>query len=128
MIATGNRLNRLVVAVLATCLLLLTALAVSCSRDEPAPVPLAAPEPQVPCLALEPGFTAGLDLTAAEVETLRQSCERIRTLRQRDVAVRLLDADGKPLRDAAVQIRQTRHAFLFGGQPNELARGVISAA
>ena len=100
----------------------------SCVQGGPGPVPTAVQKQEVPCLALEPRFTANLELTAAEIETLRQSCERISELRQRDVAIRLVDGGGKPLKDTAVHIQQTRHAFLFGGQPNELARGVISAA
>jgi hypothetical protein len=39
---------------------------------------------------------------------------RIRRVRMGDLVVRVVDANGRPVRDADVAIRQTRHAFLFG--------------
>ena len=84
-------------------LVLTIALAAACSRGEPPPRPTDADQQRVPCVALEPRFTAGLELTAAEIGTLRKSCERIGTLRWREVQLRLDDADGKPLSGTAVE-------------------------
>ncbi len=70
---------------------------------------------------------ATLDM-AALLEITRQLAERverehllaarlendIRNLRQRDLTVRVVDAEGGPVEDATVEIVQTEHAFAFG--------------
>ncbi len=40
--------------------------------------------------------------------------QRIAQIRQRDLVLQLVDPAGKPVADAAVELRQTRHAFGFG--------------
>lgn len=43
-----------------------------------------------------------------------EAAERIERMRKGDLSVRVLDADGRPVKDAAVRVEMTRHAFLFG--------------
>jgi endo-1,4-beta-xylanase len=45
---------------------------------------------------------------------LAGAAQRIDQHRMADASVQVMDADGQPLADAVVAIRQTRHAFLFG--------------
>lgn len=52
----------------------------------------------------------------ADSETLARAEEGIRRYRQRDVALRLVNRDGSPVRGLAVEVEQTRHAFAFGDQ------------
>jgi GH35 family endo-1,4-beta-xylanase len=59
----------------------------------------------------------GLDQAFADAQAAVQPgaiAARIREYRMADLSVRVLGADGKPLRGATVDVRQTRHAFLFG--------------
>ena len=79
-----------------------------------------------PCPALAPSIKASLVLTSAETAALEGACERIPALRQGDVTITLVDLTGRPIQGLAVGVDQTRHAFLFGGQPNEIARGILS--
>jgi endo-1,4-beta-xylanase len=50
--------------------------------------------------------------------------ERIERIRKADMAVHVVDASGKPVQDAAVQIRMRRHAFGFGSAVTAKLLGV----
>jgi GH35 family endo-1,4-beta-xylanase len=104
-------------------------LAMACGgKDETgASEPLLASQ-EVACPAVGTRVTASLGLSPVEVALLQDACRRIPELRQGEVTIKLVDAAGKPVKDASVNIEQTRHAFLFGGQPNEIPRGVVSAS
>jgi GH35 family endo-1,4-beta-xylanase len=52
--------------------------------------------------------------TPSDDELLCGAEARIEQCRKADAVVSLLDAAGKPLRGAKIEVRQTRHAFLFG--------------
>ena len=54
--------------------------------------------------------------------TLAAAKANIARLRQRDVAVRLVQRDGSPLAHRVVEVTQTRHAFPFGDQTWDLDR------
>jgi len=64
------------------------------------------------------GLAAETRRLAARVETERILAARlendIRNFRQRDLAVRVVDAEGRPVEAADVEIVQTEHDFLFG--------------
>ncbi len=70
----------------------------------------------VPLLALAAGLiqmgAAAQPLTREEI--LQGAQERIDLLRKAEATVRVVDADGNPIRDARASVRQVRHAFLFG--------------
>ncbi len=55
----------------------------------------------------------GRPLPAADALLVRAE-ERIRQHRQSEVTIQVLDARGKPMPGAAIQVEQSRHAFLFG--------------
>lgn len=44
----------------------------------------------------------------------KSAAERIEKIRKADLAVRVIDASGKPVPDARVEVKMTRHAFPFG--------------
>lgn len=50
----------------------------------------------------------------ADAPWRRESAERIERIRKADLTVEVVDAGGRPLPDAAVHVRMTRHAFAFG--------------
>ena len=52
--------------------------------------------------------------TPAEQEILAKADARIEQHRKADVEIRVVDAQGKPIPGAKVEVAQTRHAFLFG--------------
>lgn len=52
-------------------------------------------------------------MTGAD-ELLEQADARIQQHRQGEIALRLVDRDGEAIPAASLEIRQTRHAFLFG--------------
>ncbi len=56
----------------------------------------------------------GQGLSAKDTELLRGADARIEQYRKADAKVVVLDARGRPVRNARVQWEQTRHAFLFG--------------
>jgi GH35 family endo-1,4-beta-xylanase len=64
------------------------------------------------------GLAAETRRLAARVETERILAARlendIRNFRQRDLAVRVVDAEGRPVEAAEVEVVQTEHDFLFG--------------
>jgi GH35 family endo-1,4-beta-xylanase len=53
---------------------------------------------------------------ASSAGILTEARRNIHDLRTRDVELRLLDRAGDPVRDVAVEIEQTKHAFPFGDQ------------
>ena len=53
-------------------------------------------------------------LAAREAIAPQLVAERIERYRKRDLRIEVVDAAGKPVPGAAVHVRQTRHAFLFG--------------
>lgn len=75
-------------------------------------------------------FTAGLFFTSGiygqsplrDNEVLDQARQNIEEYRKGDVSVTVTDAEGKPLKGAAVEINQQRHDFLFGALLFDLAR------
>lgn len=44
----------------------------------------------------------------------QEALERIERIRKADVAVKVVDAQGQPVKDAEIKVEQTRHAFGFG--------------
>jgi GH35 family endo-1,4-beta-xylanase len=68
-----------------------------------------------------------LSVHAAAGDVMDGADERIERHRKGDAVVRVVDADGRPVPGARIEIRQTRHAFLFGcniflwSQPDEPA-------
>jgi GH35 family endo-1,4-beta-xylanase len=52
--------------------------------------------------------------TPSDAELLAGAAARIEDHRKADAVIRVLDASGKPVPSARVEIEQTRHAFLFG--------------
>jgi len=50
----------------------------------------------------------------ADDDILRDAERGIREHRMRDVTLRLVDRDGKPLAGVSIDVEQTRHAFAFG--------------
>jgi len=62
---------------------------------------------------------------AAGTDALIQSAPaRIEQYRKGDVRILVRDKDGKPIEGVTVQVRQVRHAFLFGGSVFPLVRAV----
>ncbi|MCS6919638.1 MAG: endo-1,4-beta-xylanase [Fimbriimonadales bacterium] len=53
-------------------------------------------------------------LSAAAQQLLEGAAERIKRHRQADCIIRVVNAQGKPVRNQTVQVEMTRHAFLFG--------------
>jgi len=51
---------------------------------------------------------------ARAADPLADADQRIDKHRKADATVRVVDASGQPVANATVQVRQTRHAFLFG--------------
>jgi GH35 family endo-1,4-beta-xylanase len=58
------------------------------------------------------------DVSAEAYDWKTRANGRIEQIRKRDVAVTLLDPQGRPLSGAAIEIRQTRNAFAFGSAIN----------
>ena len=58
-----------------------------------------------------------------QAEILAGADDRIRKYRTADLAVEVTDKAGKPLPDARVEVRQTRHEYLFGCHLFHLGRG-----
>ncbi|MGO9566989.1 MAG: endo-1,4-beta-xylanase [Desulfomonilaceae bacterium] len=54
----------------------------------------------------------------------KDALDRIERIRKADFAVNVVDAAGKPVRDATVQIRMRRHAFEFGSAVTAKLLGV----
>ena len=52
------------------------------------------------------------ELTAVEI--IEQADARIREYRTADLTIEVVDAQGQPVEGAQVEVRQVRHAFLFG--------------
>ncbi len=117
-------------------------LVASCSSNSESGVPSSSPVPSptaaslptstpeanpCPSLIREIANVQALALTPAEVATLEQACANIAKLRQGALTIELTDGNGRPLRGIPVRIEQKKHRFRFGGQPNELQRGVVSA-
>ncbi len=44
----------------------------------------------------------------------KEAADRIEKIRKADLVIKVVDADGKPVKDATVDIKMTRHAFGFG--------------
>lgn len=68
---------------------------------------------------------AGAPRSAAapsEAELLAGAPQRIEKYRKADATIQVLDAAGKPLAGAKVQVRQVRHEFLFGSNIFYFAR------
>ena len=54
----------------------------------------------------------------ADADWRDEAARRIDRLRKADLAVTVVDADGRPVPDARVRVQQTRHAFVFGTAMN----------
>jgi hypothetical protein len=54
----------------------------------------------------------------------KEALDRIERIRKADMAVHVVDASGKPVQDATVHIRMTRHAFGFGSAVTAKLLGV----
>ena len=74
---------------------------------------------------LQPAFFASIVLVTAGLagvvagsdkddELLAGAAARIEQCRKADATITVVDGSGKPIRGATVEVRQTRHAFLFG--------------
>jgi GH35 family endo-1,4-beta-xylanase len=60
------------------------------------------------------GATIDSDISATEAIQPRQIAYRIDKYRKGDLIVKVVGPDGRPVSGASVQVRQRRHAFLFG--------------
>ena len=63
-------------------------------------------------------------LAASQGELLQSAAARIEQHRKGDVRISVRDEDGKALEGVTVQVRQVRHAFLFGGSAFPLVRAM----
>ena len=70
--------------------------------------------PHYLCLALTITSFATASVWSQQPEWKQQANQRIRSLRQRDVKLRVLDEQGQPVAGVALEIQQTRQAFPFG--------------
>ena len=53
----------------------------------------------------------------------RDALTRIEQIRKADLTIEVVDADGKPLKDAIVKVQMQRHAFGFGTAVNAMVLG-----
>jgi endo-1,4-beta-xylanase len=64
--------------------------------------------------SLLPASGFSQDVKQTESKMMKQADENIEKYRKGDVAIQFKTRDGKPLKDAKVEISQTSHDFLFG--------------
>ena len=69
-------------------------------------------------IALLPSYVFAQAQNVKEVEErlLNKAAENIEKYRKGDAVIRFVSASGEPVRNAEVEVKQTRHDFLFGGE------------